>query len=171
MVTKTKTTASGTPASSMDLEARYTEALALVGRKDTAQAKAMLEALLEDATSQGHVSLARAARVYLANLASREEKKAEVVPAPELAAQVHLNRGETDEALALLDKALAERPREARLFYLKATAHALKDQAPESAEALRQATALNPDYIHQYRLEKDFDRVRHLAPFVTLGVD
>jgi Flp pilus assembly protein TadD len=88
-----------------------------------------------------------------------------------LAAQIPLNRGEADEALAVIEKGLKADGKDARLHYLKAIAYAQKEDADAAAAALKQALGLNPDLMHQYRLERDFDRVRPSAAFASLGMD
>jgi predicted Zn-dependent protease len=171
MVTKTKTAGSAHSTSEKTLETLFSEALELVNQKENDQATTALEALVAEAVSQGQLGLARSARNYLLVLKSRKEAPEDFLANPELAAQVLLNRGAADEALALLDKVLKTDSQDARLFYLKATAHAQKDEAEASAEALKQAVQLNQDFLHQFRLERDFDHVRSFAAFVSNGLD
>ena len=121
--------------------------------------------------SKALISLARTAGNYLKALQARTQPADDAAVQPELAAQMLLNHGAADEALALLDKALKSHGQDARLFYLKATAHAQKDEAEPAAEAIRQAVALNQDFLHQFRLERDFDRIRSSASFTTLGLE
>lgn len=171
MVTKTKPAASGNTPQGKSLEALFSEALKLVDQAQHDQAVAALESVRTQALSHGMVALARSAGNYLAALQSKSVHKKEAAVQPELAAQVCLNRGEADEALALLDKALKADGQDARLHYLKATALAQKGEAEAAAEALRKAVALNPDFCHQFRLERDFDRVRSASAFSSLGQD
>ncbi len=154
-----------------ELEKLFSGALELVNQKQHDKAVAALERVASEAVQAGHVALARVAKNYLTALQVHSQPKADIKASPELEAQVLLNRGDWDQALALLEKALGGKAQDARLLYLKATALALKEDAPGSAEALKQAVALNPDLVHQFRLEKDFDRVRSAAPFVSAGLD
>jgi tetratricopeptide (TPR) repeat protein len=171
MATKTKTAGSTTSAPEKTLEGLFSEALDLVDQKAYDKALVALEALRLEAGKQGQISMARSARNYIAALQLRTQVKAVTPTDPELAAQLLLNCGAADEALALLDKAIKTDGQDARLFYLKATAHAQKDEAEAAAEAIRQSVALNQDVVHQFRLERDFDRVRSSAPFLALGLE
>jgi predicted Zn-dependent protease len=171
MPTKTKTAGSAHPTPEKSLEGLFSEALELVHHQQHDKAIAALEALLVEAGSHGQVGMAHSVRTYLSALKSRSEKKADTPTTPELAAQLALNRGAADEALDLLGKALATHSQDARLFYLKATAHAQKDEADAAAEALKQAVTLNQDFLHQFRLERDFDRVRSASAFISLGLE
>lgn len=171
MATNTSTAGFENPLSELNLEGTLSEALELVGQHRCDQAAALLETLKAAAEAQGKVSLARTARVYLAAMQARTQETAGPDCQPELGAQVLLNRGKVDEALKLLEPAIKAHGKDARLFYLKATAHALRDEAEASAEALRHAVSLNQEFLHQFHLERDFDRVRMSAPFASFGMD
>ena len=97
-----------------------------------------------------------------------QEQVAPTKETPELSAQLLLNHKNTAAALEGLDKALKAGPERATLHYLKALAHAQLGQVQESADALGQAMGLDPDIIFQFRLEPDFDGIRHSGPFATL---
>ena len=171
MPTKTKTAGSTHPVSEKSLEVMFSEALELVYQQRYDTAIPALEHVQAEAANQGRVGMARSAKNYVLALNARLEKKEETPAKPELAAQLALNRGAVDEALDLLGKVLTASTQDARLFYLKATAHAQKDEADASAEALKQAVALNQDFLHQFRLERDFDRIRSASAFVSLGLE
>ena len=171
MTIETKTDGSAVPASGANLEERFAAALDLLYRNRRDEAVTALEAMEIEAGKSGQVAMARAARTYLTALRSHGEPKEVPVVQPEMAAQLCLNRGETDGALALLDKALATQDKDARLFYLKAIAHAQKDEAEAAAAAIRRAASLNPDILHQVHLEPDFDRIRSTSFFAALGMD
>jgi predicted Zn-dependent protease len=171
MVTKPKTAGSAHSTTEKSLEAMFSEAIDLADRKDYDKALVALTALAAEAAVQGQLGMARSAKNYILALQARTEKPDNFIAKPELAAQVLLNRGAAAEALALLDEALKADGQDARLFYLKATAHAQLEDAEVSAQALKQAVRLNQDFLHQFRLERDFDRVRSLAPFVSNGLD
>lgn len=171
MKTNTKIDGSTNPASEVNLDARFSGALDLVYQDRHDEAATALEALEAEAGKLGMVAMARSARTYLAAMRSCEKKKEEPALKPELDAQLCLNRGASDEALELLNEALKTQNQDARLFYLKATAHAQKDEAEPAAEAIRRAVSLNQDFLHQFRLERDFDRVRSSASFTALGLE
>jgi tetratricopeptide (TPR) repeat protein len=171
MATKTKTAGTTNVAPDKNLEGMFSEALDLVDQKAYDKALAALESLQLEAGKQGLVSLARSARNYIAAIQARTQKQEETPVQPELDGQLLLNLGKADEALAMLDKALKTHGQDARLFYLKATAHAQKDEAEPAAEAIQQAVALNQDFLHQFRLERDFDRVRSASFFTALGLE
>ena len=163
-----KNSETGHSASEKTLEERYSESLELVnsGRLDTANAA--LEALQTEALAQGKLGMVRSIRNYLAAIQARTKPQGELAACPELTAQISLNKGDVDGALAILDAALEHTDKDARLFYLKALALAIKEQIEDAAEALRRAIALNHDFVHQFRLERDFDSVRSTASFASL---
>jgi predicted Zn-dependent protease len=171
MPTKTKTAGSEPSSTATSLEAMFSEALALVDKKDFKKATEALEALQAEASRQGQVGMARSARNYLLAIKAQSEKKPEEPSRPELAAQLALNRGKADEALAVLEPALKAKPDDAKLLYLKASAYAQKDEAEAAAESLKKAVSLNQDFRHQFRMERDFDHVRSSAVFISLGLD
>jgi tetratricopeptide (TPR) repeat protein len=171
MSTKSKTAGSTLSVPERPLEALFSEALALINENQHDKAITALESLVAEAKARGQVGLARSAGNRLAALRARSENKADVSVDPVLEAQICLNRGASDQALELVDKALKADGRDARLYYLKAIAHAQKEEAESAAAAAKQAIALNQELMHQYRLEKDFDRVRSSSAFVSLGMD
>ncbi len=171
MSTKSKTAGSTSVASERPLETMFSEALALVGQNQHDKAIAALEAVVTEAKAHGQVGMARSAANHVAALRARSEKKQADGGDPVLAAQLTLNRGEADEALAVIEKGLKADGKDARLHYLKAIAYAQKEDAESAAAAMKQALGLNPELMHQYRLERDFDRVRPSAAFAALGMD
>lgn len=171
MATKTKTTGTTISAPAKTLEGMFSDALALVEQKHDDKALVALEAVQAEAGRQERLDLVRSAGCYVKALQARHRKEDGTPVNPELAAQLSLNRGAADEALELLDRVLKTQSQDGRLFYLKATAHAQKNETEAAAEALHQAVALNQDFLHQFRLEQDFDRIRSTAPFLTLGLE
>lgn len=171
MATKTKTAGSAHSHPERSLEVLFSEALELVDQNQPEKAIAALEHVQAEAEGQGHVGMVRSAKNYLLALRARGERKPEAPASPALAAQVCLNRGASDAALDILNEALKANGQDARLLYLKATALAQKEDAEASAETLKQALGLNQEFLHQFRLEKDFDRVRSTAAFVSAGLD
>jgi len=171
MATKSKTVGSTSSAPDKGLEGMLSEAIDLVDKKQYEKGLAALEAVRAEAGRRGAISVARTAGNYFKAVQARTQPADDAVVQPELAAQVLLNHGAADEALVMLDKALKSHGQDARLHYLKATAHAQKDEAEPAAEAIRQAVALNQDFLHQFRLERDFDRIRSSASFTALGLE
>lgn len=171
MPTKPKTAGSTSVATERPLETMFSEALALVSQDHHDKAIAALEAVVAEAKAHGQVGMARSASNHLIALRARSEKKPAETGSPLLEAQISLNRGEADQALAVIEKALKSDGNDARLHYLKAVAFAQKEDAESAAAALKQALGLNQELMHQFLLEKDFDRIRYSAAFNSLGTD
>jgi len=169
MATKTKTSEIPAPVPSPSVEATFSEGLEQLNAGNLEAAAGSFGAVQEQAAAAGLLNLGRAARSYLAAIQARLLERGEATrEAPELAAQVLLNQHESEAALAGLDKALAAAPERAPLLYLKALAHAQLDQAQEAADALGRAIKGDGDFLYQFRLEPDFDAIRHSAPIATL---
>ncbi|MBP1627972.1 MAG: hypothetical protein H6Q00_2447 [Holophagaceae bacterium] len=148
------------------LEAKLSEALENVHSGKGAKAQELLEALAKEASEAGNLAVARRVRNSLMALARKGDQASLVVPASnEMAVQVHLNRGEAKEALALAESVLKADSGRATVHYLKAVALAQLGEADASAEALGKALAIEPGLHHQYLLEKDFDGVRATSVF------
>jgi hypothetical protein len=151
------------------VEAAFSAGLEQLNAGNLEAAAASFASVREQAAAAGLLNLGRAARSYLAGIQARVLERGEASKGTaELSAQVLLNRKEAAEALAILDKALQAAPDRTSLLYLKAVAHALLDQAQESADALALAVKGDSDLLFQFRLEPDFDGVRHAAPFAAL---
>lgn len=163
MVTKAKTAA--TPAAEASLESRLSEAISLAG-SNREQAVSAFEAIAAEASANGQVSLARTARNYLESLNRKQAGASTAKPSAELEASVLLNGRRSEEALTLMDKALAADKARPTLCYLKALALVQMSRFEESAEALRQALTLDPSLKHQYLMEPDFNPARRQACFV-----
>lgn len=166
MATKAKTSGTPSNAPAGAPEAALAEALKLFHEGKAEAARTALEGLLEKAREQGSLGLERTAQIHLKALESRMgAKKPAEATNPEGEAQVLLNRREGQEALSLLDAALAKQPTRAQLSFLKAVALAQLGQAEASAEALNRAIELDAAFLHIFRLETDFDDIRATAPF------
>jgi len=163
MATKSKPHATSTLPKS--LGDKLTKAVALVEAKKPAEAEALLQELVKEAAAEGNLGVERTARTYLRVCEAAKPAKGPG-PAPELQAQLHLNRRETKEALEILDKALKAHKDRAQLHFLKAIAHAQLGDAAASAGALTTAVQLDDDLRFIYRLEPDFDIFRREAAFV-----
>jgi hypothetical protein len=165
MATKAKNTGNSDSISSRPLESVFSDALGLLDagkRKEAIQALTVLEG---EAVAAGKIGFARAVRVRLTALHAAADDTEVTQAAPALEAQVHLNRQDPDAALVVIEKGLKKAVADARLHYLKALAFAQKNQAEVSAEALGEALKHEPTLIHQFRNERDFDRVRGEAAF------
>jgi len=166
MATKTKTT--GTPANvtAQTPAGRLAEALGLVDAGKLGEARIQLEQILAAATGEENLGLARTVRCYLAAVARREN---DLIPVeadqPEVQALLLINRSNPQGALECLGQVPVD---SGRLFYLKSLAQAQLDLVAEAAESLVRAIQLDPDFMFQYRMEPDFDQVRHSAPFAAL---
>jgi len=166
MATKSKITETTTSAPAKGPEAKLSEALETLYAGQDAKALELLNGVCQEALEAGNLALARRARTALMSLARKGHHASKVVPAPsEMTIQVHLNRGEAQEALSVAEKAIKTDQGHSCLHYLKAVALAQLGQAEPSAEALRQALALEPGLHHQFFLEKDFDSVRATSVF------
>jgi tetratricopeptide (TPR) repeat protein len=169
MATKTKTSETPAPVPSPSVEATFSEGLEQLNAGHLEAAAAAFTAVKEQAAAQELLNLGRTARGYLAAIQARIQEQGEASrETPELSAQVLLNRRDPEAALATLDKALAAAPERASLHYLKALAHAQLDQAQEAADALAKAVKGDADFLFQFRLEPDFDSIRHSGPFASL---
>lgn len=169
MATKTKTSETPGSAPAHSVEQVFSEALGFLDAGDLAAASRAFTLVEEGAVAQDRLNLCRAARSYLAAIRARQEQGEAPQPAPEMAVQVLLNRKDPAAALAKADEALAAQPDRASLLYLKALACAQQGRAQESAEALARAVELDPSLLFQFRLEPDFDGVRHSGSFAALG--
>ena len=165
MATKTKTS----EVSVAPVEKTFSDALELFNAGNIEASAAALATVVTEATAQERLSLAHSAKAYLAAIqARREAKLSAAADAPELTAQILLNAQEPTQALEVIEKALAADPDRAVLHYLNAVACAQLDQVQASADALAKAVGLDPDVLFQFRLESDFDGLRHQAPFAVL---
>lgn len=78
------------------------------------------------------------------------------------------NSGRLDEALTLLDKALAQRPDDASALYARASVRGLQGRVDEAAVELKKAVALDPRFRFQAASDPDFDKVRDEAAFIDV---
>lgn len=167
MATKAKT--SGTPAaaqaSAQGPEVMLQEALALFQGGKAEAAKTAFLALESQAQAQGHLGIARTAKVHLRALDQQVKGAASFAIQPELDAQILINKDEPEAALEVLDKALGTQADRAILHYLKAVALAQLHQAEGSAQCLAKASELDPGMLYLFHLESDFDPLRHQAVF------
>ena len=81
---------------------------------------------------------------------------------------VAANAGRLDEALSLLDKAVAQRPNDASILYARASVRGLQGNAEGAASELKKAVALDPRFRFQAASDSDFDKVRDEAAFIDI---
>lgn len=143
------------------------KAIALVEAKKFDEAAPALQSLLTEATKQGILGLERTVRTYLSVIPAKAATAGDG-PAPELEAQVLINRGNMDQALVVLDKAVKVHPSQAKLHYLRGLVLARKANPEASAEALKKAFDLDSEFVFVYGLETDFDPMRRQPAFAAL---
>jgi|RhiMethySRZTD1v2_1073278.scaffolds.fasta_scaffold448502_2 tetratricopeptide (TPR) repeat protein len=78
------------------------------------------------------------------------------------------NTGRYDEALTLLDKALAGRPSDPTIFYARASVRGLQGNVEGAAGELKRAVALDPHLRFQAASDPDFEKVRDEAAFIDV---
>jgi tetratricopeptide (TPR) repeat protein len=166
MATKPKSS-TGKSSLPKDLEAAMHSALAALEGGKTEEAAKSFDELVEKAGAAGNIAFERVARGYAAAAHVREKKAAKLAPDPLMELSILLNKGESEEALEKAEKATKAHGEIAALHYLKATAMAQMARYEESAEALRKAMSINPDYSWTWRIESDFSRARSSPYFAT----
>lgn len=170
MATKPKSSEGQAAVKDVPLETLLAKALEPFTAGKLKEAQTAFEALREEAARTDTIRMVRVATDYLRAISERLEADTASAPVPvEMAAQLELNRHAYDAALAQAEAGLKANPEHAGLHYLKAVALAQMDQPQPAADALAQATTLDPALIYQYRLEPDFDGVRHSAPFAAFN--
>lgn len=163
MATKAKT--APTAPVETTLEARLGNAISLVeAGKPTAGE--VLDALIAAASTQGNVAIARTARNYRLALDRKLGEKPKPANTVASDAILLLNGQRPEEALPLLDAALAKNDAQAHLLYLRACALVQLSRLEDGAEALRKAFTLEPSLRFQYRLEPDFNPARRHPGYV-----
>jgi len=168
MATKTKTS-EPTASEVVQVEKSFTEALELLNAGKLDAAATAFTRVQAEAMSQERLNLARSARGYMVAIeARRHAQDAPGAEGAEMSAQLLLNQKNPQEALDTLDKGIKAMPERAVLHYLKAVAHAQLGQIQESADALGKSVEFDADMLFQFRLEPDFDSIRHSAPFAAL---
>jgi len=170
MATKTKTSETSASAPVPSVEKVLSEGLEQMNAGKLVAAGTAFKFVLGEAMTQERLGLVRTARGYLAAIEARlQEQDAAPAEIPEMSAQLLLNKKTPAAALEILDKALQALPERAVLSYLKAVAHAQLEQGQEAADALAKAVELDADFLFQFRLEPDFENLRHTGPFAALN--
>jgi len=79
-----------------------------------------------------------------------------------------MNGGDVDDALQLLNRAVAENPLSVDVLYVRACAWALKGAAEKSVGDLRQAIAVDPKVRFQAINDPDFEKIREEPSFIDV---
>ena len=166
MATKPNTSESPLPVKDAKLEVMLSQGLEQLNGGKLKEAEAAFAALEEEAIKRDEIRLGHIAQGYLKAVRTRLANLDTLAPqSAELLVQVELNNHDPEAALARAEEGLQVHPDHCGLHYLKAVALAQLDQAQAAADALAKATSMEPGLIYQFRLEEDFDGVRHTAPF------
>jgi len=158
--TAPKSTPAPAPAAPSPFAAGYAKAVKLFDSGKHAEALKAFEALVHDTQAAGDWAIKRRAQVYL-NLSEAKLQSAKAVTADPIAEiQACLNRRKPEEALKLAEKALKGHPAMGSLHYLRAVAFAQTENTEASAESLKKAVELDPDFVFQWHMEPDFNPIR-----------
>jgi tetratricopeptide (TPR) repeat protein len=79
-----------------------------------------------------------------------------------------LNDGRADDAIQLLDAALAEEPNSVRYLYSRASCWGLKGIPDKAVSDLRQAIAVDPRIRFQAVNDPDFEKIREEPAFIDI---
>jgi Tfp pilus assembly protein PilF len=79
-----------------------------------------------------------------------------------------MNGGDVDEALQLLNRAVADDPVSVDVLYVRACAWALKGAAEKAVGDLRQAIAVDPKVRFQAINDPDFEKIREEPSFIDV---
>jgi predicted Zn-dependent protease len=166
MATKAKTepVSKSTPAPSQPapspLVAAFSKAMKQVEAGKHSEAAKALESLMQEAEAAGEWSMKRRAQIYLALCETKIHPAQAATLDPITEIQACLNRHETDEAIKLSEKALKGHPTKGSLHYLRAVAFAQAENTDASAESLKKAVEIDPDFVYQWHMEPDFNAIR-----------
>jgi len=145
----------------------YEKGLKAIQRKNYEAAATAFRQLVDQFPQERE--LHERARLYL-NVCERERSPKTKPPRKVndriLAATLALNRRCPEEAVVLLRTSAESHPKDDRLQYLLALAHALQNDAQTAASHLTKAIALNPENRIQAFQEPDFDNIRTAQPFL-----
>jgi len=148
------------PPAAHALAGALTKALKLVQTGKHPEAAKALEALAQEALATGDWAMKRRAGVYLSLVDSKIHPPKAAAADAITEIQACLNRGETEEAIKLSDKAIKAHPTKGALHYLRAVAFAQAENAEASADSLRKAVELDGDFLFQWFMEPDFNPIR-----------
>ena len=83
-------------------------------------------------------------------------------------AVLETNKGNTTEAIQLIDQAMQQTPNSAKLLFTRASAWALSGTADSAVNDLRQAIAIDPTIRFQAVNDPDFERIREEPGFIDI---
>ena len=147
----------------------FEQALRLFNRHDFIGAKSAFESLLSKFAEQAEI-VARV-RTYLAICEHRLARAPSPPRNPDSLYNqgvFELNKGNTDDAIELFEKALKVEPRADHVYYSLAAAHARLNDAPKALEALRRSIGIRPAHRSHARRDLDFASLRTNEDFQQL---
>ena len=146
----------------------YASALDLLRKGDFGRAKEQLRAV--QAAAPNEPELADRAEIYLRVCDRRLAGEPDTPSGGELYRQAVFlsNAGDSDAAIELLDRALAEDPASVESLYVRACAWALKGAADKAVRDLRQAISLDPKVRFQAVNDPDFEKIREEPAFIDI---
>lgn len=175
MATKAKSSANPNSGPAMGhenpLNGKLGAALDLFYGQKPKEAATALNALLPEAQASGNFGMLRTIRTTLSAIEARGVKHGDGPDVPAMQATLHLNLKEGQAALDVLEPALKKDADNPRLNFLKAAALVHLGKADLAAEALGKAIAADPSIQVLFRLEPDFDAVRHGSAFAVFERD
>jgi len=149
--------------------AKYAAAIELLGKKEFAAARDLFNEAVGLAVQEPE--LTQNARSY-ATVCERQLSPPQQDPAAgaeRYARAVYLsNAGQWDEALRLLDQAIAEDPISVHNLYARACTWALKGSTGKAVTDLRQAIASDPTVRFQAVNDPDFEKIREEPAFIDI---
>jgi len=148
---------------------KYTTAVETMQQGDFARAKQLLDEVHDE--SKNEPELADRAAIYSRICARKlDSGTVEANGTEELYRRsvFLLNAGALDEALQLLNRALADDPTSVDVLYVRACAWAKQGSAEKAVGDLRQAMAVDPKVRFQAVNDPDFERIREEPSFIDI---
>lgn len=154
------------------VESAYAAAMSLFTHQNWSRARDAFQSFLKQhGGDREFADIADRARTHLL---ACEHRLAPPPPEPRtaeewlLAGVVYANQRRTDDAVAALDRALADGASPVRTYYVRAAALAAADRHEEALEDLARAIEIDPNIRFQSLLDPDFERLRETAGYVAL---
>lgn len=148
----------------------YGTAIEALRKGDFARARDLFETVRAQAANEPELAdrAATYGRICKRRLARPAEETEDASQALYHRAVYLMNAGEVDEALQLLNRALADDPTSVDIVYVRACAWALKGAAEKAVGDLRQAIAIDPRIRFQAVNDPDFERIREEPAFIDI---